>query len=356
MMMKRVAVAGSLLVLVAALGAPTASARRPSGADAVAAAPSWAAPQIATVTRAGLMGPDAPSFRPEDPLTRGELYAALVVLGRLAPPPADPDHVVTMKELDARLVNALGLGGAAWRFRVALRDAGLQPTGHVGSEIVARLLGLRLNHPQSQEWLERGPSMPATRAEAAYSLARVLDLAPDRVARARDLAAHFSVPDLSGWQRSVLARALRLVGFPYVWAGTSERPQALWGAGGTLVDAPGGFDCSGFVWRVFKTQPFADAPQLASVLRGRTTYAMSGEVPAALRIGLDELLPGDVIFFGSRGTASKPSQIGHMGVYVGNGWFVHSSGFGVTMAPLEGWHRTSFAWGRRPLAEAGLVV
>jgi cell wall-associated NlpC family hydrolase len=107
---------------------------------------------------------------------------------------------------------------------------------------------------------------------------------------------------------------------------------------------------------VFKTQPFDDAPQLAAVLQGRTTYQMSGEVPPALRIGIDELAAGDVVFFGSKGTASKPSQIGHMGIYVGNGWLVHSSGFGVTMVPLEGWYRTTFAWARRPLAEAGLVA
>jgi cell wall-associated NlpC family hydrolase len=184
----------------------------------------------------------------------------------------------------------------------------------------------------------------------------VLALPPAKTTWIQELSATFSFPELSDWQRSVLTRALRLVGYPYVFAGTSERPQQLWGAAGTLVDAPAGFDCSGFVWRVFKTQPFADAPQLASVLQGRTTYAMSGEVPAALRIGFDELAPGDVIFFGSKGRASKPAQIGHMGLYVGNGWFVHSSGFGVTLHPLEGWYRTTFAWGRRPLAEAGLVA
>ena len=42
---------------------------------------------------------------------------------------------------------------------------------------------------------------------------------------------------------------------------------------------PGGFDCSGLVWRVYKLQAFADAPSLAGILKGRTTYAMSGEVP-----------------------------------------------------------------------------
>jgi cell wall-associated NlpC family hydrolase len=43
-----------------------------------------------------------------------------------------------------------------------------------------------------------------------------------------------------------------------------------------------------------------------------------------------------------------------MGIYVGNGWFVQSSGYGVDLAQLTGWYRTAFAWARRPLAEAGL--
>jgi hypothetical protein len=38
----------------------------------------------------------------------------------------------------------------------------------------------------------------------------------------------------------------------------------------------------------------------------------------------------------------------------GNGWLVQSSGYGVALAPFNGWYRSSFAWARRPLAEAGL--
>jgi cell wall-associated NlpC family hydrolase len=44
-----------------------------------------------------------------------------------------------------------------------------------------------------------------------------------------------------------------------------------------------------------------------------------------------------------------------MGIYLGNGWFMHSSGYGVALAALSGWYANRFAWGRRPLAEAGLV-
>lgn len=355
--MRRAALVCALLpALLLPAGSVATAAHSPDASGSMTlAAPSWAATDISTVVAAGIMGPDEATFRPDDDLTRGELYDALMLLGHTPLPPAEPAAVVTMRELDAKLVTALGLGPAAWRIRVAVRDAGLQPTVYVGTETVARLLALRLNHPQAEEWLERGPNMPASRAEAAYSLARVLELSPEKVESIGEGATGLTLPVLTDWQRVVLARAVRFVGFPYVFAGTSEKPQKLWSAAGTLVDAPAGFDCSGLLWRVFKTQPFAEAPQLAAVLKGRTTYQMSGEVSPALRIPFDSLEPGDVLFFGARGPVSKPSQVGHSALYVGNGWFVHSSGNGVTLHPLEGWYRTTFAWARRPLAEAGLT-
>ena len=66
--------------------------------------------------------------------------------------------------------------------------------------------------------------------------------------------------------------------------------------------------------------------------------------------------PGDVVFFGDRGVRSAPAEVGHMGIYLGNDWIVHSSRFGTTLTPLKDWYETRFAWARRPLAEAGLVA
>jgi cell wall-associated NlpC family hydrolase len=319
---------------------------------------SWAAPQIASVVLAGLMGPDVASFRPDDALTRGELHAAIVAIGKPHQAPADPARIVTMRELDAQLVAAAGLLPSARAIRLAATSAGLAPLDMLGTETVARLLGLRVNHPQGSENLERAPKEPASRAEAAYSLAKLRGLDAGRIAAVQQLAAGFSVPVLTDLQREVLARALRFVGFPYVFAGMSEKTQKLWSATapGNTITVPGGFDCSGFVWRIYKLQPFDDAPALAAVLRGRTSYAMSGEVTKSLRIDPAAIQPADVLFFGARGPKSKPSEVGHMGIYVGNGWFVHSSSGGVTLQPLQGWYATTVAWARRPLAEAGFAA
>jgi cell wall-associated NlpC family hydrolase len=91
-----------------------------------------------------------------------------------------------------------------------------------------------------------------------------------------------------------------------------------------------------------------------SVLRGRTTYVMSGEVGRSSRIyKMQNLKPGDVLFFGN-GPKSKPSAVNHTGIYVGNGWMIDSSDPGVSFHPVSGWYRSSFAWARRPLREAGL--
>jgi cell wall-associated NlpC family hydrolase len=118
---------------------------------------------------------------------------------------------------------------------------------------------------------------------------------------------------------------------------------------------PGGFDCSGFVWRVYKLQAYAGADSLAATLKGCSTYAMSGEVKPAQWIPLAQLQPADLLFFPARGHGSKPAEIDHMGVYLGGGWLAHSSEQGVALAPLSSeWYARRFAWARRPLAEAGL--
>jgi cell wall-associated NlpC family hydrolase len=346
--MRHITLIACLLALTGASshGAAAMPAELP---DSPGTASSWAAPEIRAVVARGALAPTVALFRPDDPLTGGDLDEALATLGLPSSAPADPDRLVVLAELDAKLVTALGLADAARTIRIALRDAALQPTPYVGTETIARLLGLRVNHPQGTEYLELEPGQPATRAEAAYSLAHALTVTAAQASDLRRLVAEFRLPALTTGQQAVLMRALRFVGYPYVWAGSSEHVQQLY-----YGLAPGGFDCSGLVWRVYK-QPFADAPLLGASIRGRTTFAMSAERPKADRVPLDELEPGDLVFFGSRGPASVPAEVGHMGIAVAPGWFVHSSGNGVTLQPLLGWYLARFAWARRPLREAGLA-
>jgi cell wall-associated NlpC family hydrolase len=388
-------VARRLLILAVCLAVVPAAA-------AAATAPSagaWANREIRTVTAAGLMGGGTvSSFHAGDPLTAQQLEDLVFELKqRVAPPPvedpypvwpatdpatttptdtiptttetlpattttatttlpaapkqaADPDKPVTIATLDARLVGALGLSKAASTFAKGAKAAGLRVPTRFGTEVVARLLGLRLNHPAAQDSLELLPKDPATRAEAAYSVAQILSFDGFEADGIQQLADAFVLPELGDWQRQILTTAVARIGMPYIWGGTSDGPQTEFG-----VTSSGGYDCSGFVWRVYKLQAYANEGTLASTLRGRTTYQMSGEVPKSRRIGMANLQPADVIFFGDRGPRSQPSQVGHMGIYLGNGWFIHSSGYGVAVARLDGWYARQFAWARRPLAEAGLA-
>ena len=42
-----------------------------------------------------------------------------------------------------------------------------------------------------------------------------------------------------------------------------------------------------------------------------------------------------MIFFGANGPRSQPAEVDHMGIYLGNGWFIQSSGNGVALATLD---------------------
>jgi cell wall-associated NlpC family hydrolase len=366
------------MAAVAAAAAPGAAGRLPD----------WAAPQIATVVAHGLMDAKSVSkFKPNAAVTRQTLANLTFGLQQqLAPPPppgsgsgstdttstgttgtgttttggtttaptvSNPGAHVTMAQLDRGLVQGLGLGTAAKEFAQGARAAGVAVPGRFGFEVVARLLGLRINHPAAQDFLELRPQDPATRAEAAYSAAQILEFGQLenswQIAQVQSLADSFALPQPNDWQRSILAVAFSKIGMPYVWGGTNDGPEVDFG-----VNAPGGYDCSGFVWRVYKLQSYPNEGSLASTIQGRTTYTMSVEVPRSKRVSFTKLQPADVIFFGTKGSHSTGPQIFHTAIYVGNGWFIQSSDEGVAFAQLSGWYRKRFAWGRRPLHEAGL--
>jgi hypothetical protein len=320
------------------------------GASAPAGAASWAQPQIRVVVEHGVMGPSVSGFRPESPLTRGALAEAMSAVTGVPRSAAAPERVVPMSRLQRALVRAAGLRGAARHLRAEATAAGLAPPRRFGTEIIARLLGLRYNHPTADDGLELRPGDAASRAEAAYSFAKLMQLSDWSIPYARSRAEAFDLPRLTEWQRRILDRAVSFVGFPYVWGGTSERRQTLFG-----VTSRGGFDCSGFAWRIYRLQSYPGAPQLRDTLRGRTASAMAGEVPKSARVRRARLKPGDLVFFSERGTEARPADVSHMGIYAGGDWFVHSSSQGTTMTTLSGWYADRFAWGRRPLREAGLA-
>jgi cell wall-associated NlpC family hydrolase len=349
----------ALLIPVALVAAPASALAAASKADHEA----WAKDAIAVVTRDGIFKGTPATFRPTEPLTEGSLAGALTALGSPTSRPADPAAPVTIEQLDASVVDALDLRDAAYEFYRGASRAGLKPPARFGTEVVARLLGLRTDLPVADDAFELQPQQTATRADGAFSAARVLSLGSGSdlfhhsraetvestplatavsgggVQYVKQIAATFALPDLNPWQRKVIQTAVSFIGYPYVWGGEDDQTEH-------------GFDCSGFVWRVFKLQSYPGAPQLATVFQGRTAADMAFEVPKAKRIHYADLEPGDVLFFGT-GPHSTPQTLDHAAIYIGNGWLIQSSGQGVALAPLD-WNARGFAWARRPLAEAGL--
>ena len=327
---------------------------------------SWAASAIRTVTHDGIFPGTPATFRASDPLTGSELKAMLAALGSpTAKVSAAPGETVTIAGLDAALVDALGLQPVAAQFGAVARSSGIDPPRRFGTEVVARLLGLRVDLPVADDSQEPQPQQPATRAEAAFSAARVLSLggpaAPGETALAAaeagggvqyvsGLSTSFALPTFSPLQQQLLHTAASLIGYPYVWGGTNEKVEP-------------GFDCSGFVWRVFKLATYSDAPGLSATLKGRTAAQMALEVPRSERIRLKDLQPGDIVFFKPAAHA-KPSTIDHTAIYIGDGWIVESSGQGVSLG-LISWYGNRFAWagarsprsawnpGRPPRPESG---
>ncbi len=113
----------------------------------------------------------------------------------------------------------------------------------------------------------------------------------------------------------VTITALGLVGTPYRYGGNT--PQ-------------GGFDCSGLIAWVYRTEAGLQAPRTVAALQG-----WGQPLPA------DQLRSGDLVLFGNGGPPT------HAGIYVGEGRFVHapSTGGQVRMDRLDARH-----WARQKLS------
>ena len=115
-----------------------------------------------------------------------------------------------------------------------------------------------------------------------------------------------------------MAFALNLQGIPYVWGGTTT----------------GGFDCSGFVQYVYRQ--FGVSLNRVANSQMANGYSVSSS----------DLIPGDLVFFSGTYSTGGAS---HVGIYIGNGQFVHaSSGRGcVTVSDLWSNYYSSHYYGAR---------
>ena len=293
---------------------------------------------------AGVMGEQAGGgFGGAEALSGGEDAAALAALAarlEAAPVQVAATGPLSVVRFDALLVAQLGLGEVAEHVQQVAAAAGLQPPAYFGSEVVARYLGLRYEHPVGEQALDLYPWNAITRAEAAYSFAATLEASPWMLAAAREALSAFALPGYDAAQLQVLRIAVSKIGMPYVWGGTTDgRADGL---------EHGGYDCSGFVWRVYKRSRLPWGRQIL----GRTAAQQAGETPKRERLRIAEVQGGDLLFFGSASfdaTATEANVI-HEAIALSPQWAIHSSGQGVYVLPLtSGWLAESFTWGRRVL-------
>lgn len=123
---------------------------------------------------------------------------------------------------------------------------------------------------------------------------------------------------------AVTIRAIGLVGTPYRYGGNTPE---------------GGFDCSGLVNYVYRDMLDLRLPRTT-----RDLFAWQGP-----RIAPEQLAAGDLVFFGSGGSVT------HVGIYVGEGRFVHapSTGGTVRLDHMDGaYWRDRYTGSRRILGES----
>jgi cell wall-associated NlpC family hydrolase len=335
----------ALLLALAALLACASAAR----AAIVPTLGNWSRDEQEMVVSEGLLTDlDDGAFHGERALTHSQLQVArdalAVRLGAVPAPIAGDVDRISVAAFDALLVAQLGLADTAAAVQAEAARAGLAPPPRFGSEVVARLLGLRFNHPfPLGERLELYPWEAITRAEAAWSLARAAELTAPEVEWARETLASFVLPDYTPGERQALRIAVSKIGMPYIWGGETDTRSAYFGG-----QAHGGYDCSGFVWRVFKLSGLPAGRQI----HGRTAAQQAGEILRARRIALDDVRPADLLFFGHAKIWQRATEarIVHEGIALSADWAINSSSQGVYVLPLtDGRLYDDFAWARRVL-------
>jgi cell wall-associated NlpC family hydrolase len=174
------------------------------------------------------------------------------------------------------------------------------------SSIRSEIAEIRAAEQRRQAELER---------QARARLAQPQPLIPEIASAASAPEASPSPPAISAPPAKyggVVGIAMRYLGTPYVYGGAS----------------PSGFDCSGFVMYVY-AQVGVSLPHNAAAQYGYGTP-----------VDRSQLQPGDLVFF---------NGLGHNGIYIGGGSFIHSPHTGdvVKISSLTGWYSSTWVGARR---------
>jgi cell wall-associated NlpC family hydrolase len=103
-------------------------------------------------------------------------------------------------------------------------------------------------------------------------------------------------------EENLVATSKKLMGLPYLWGGTS----------------PKGVDCSGFTKTIYFLNGLV-------IPRDASQQVHTGKLIDDAK-DFSKLEPGDLLFFGTPATTGKKERVVHVGMWIGNNEFIHSSG------------------------------
>ncbi len=277
----------------------------------------------------GLMGLQGGEFKPDAAVLLWQLDRSLVLVTKMRNPRADWTMLTT-------------LSSAKWQPNPGWFPS---PPSYFATEVAARWLEYRYNHHGQADALELSVIDPARRADVAYSVYKLLNVSAWRLQGLRNFN-RITFPTLSARQRQIAAFAFKWVGYPHIYGGEFPTKDSPYG-----YQLHGGFDCSGFTWWIMKISFKYSMP-----LGGRSAAQMAAAKP---RITRAKLQPLDLLYWASGGAKASAASVYHAGLYLGNGWFIHSTGStgGVSLASLDwtdwAWKK-DFAWGGRLLKKSEL--
>ena len=112
--------------------------------------------------------------------------------------------------------------------------------------------------------------------------------------------------NVNAFRKDIVETAMRFIGVPYMWGGTSVKNT----------------DCSGLTRSVFFANGVLlprNASQQGRIGENLPLFSAEGEVIWS------GLLPGDLVFWGREAADGVPAKATHVGIYIGDGRFIHSS-------------------------------
>lgn len=102
--------------------------------------------------------------------------------------------------------------------------------------------------------------------------------------------------------KTLVETSKTLMGIPYLWGGTSAK----------------GVDCSGYTKTIFFLNGI--------ILPRDASQQIHTGVEVDTERNFENLIPGDLLFFGKKATATSPEKVIHVGMWIGGNKFIHAMG------------------------------